>query len=120
MERIKGISLSLRAGEVLGIAGVAGNGQDELLAALSGERAVPRGMIMLEGADIGPLGPTARRKLGMLAAPEERMGHAAAPDKGSGATELASAKAMSGCRPTTSGFYLLVYSTSGLPIVAAA
>jgi len=77
---LKNISLDLRAGEVLGIGGVAGNGQDELLAALSGERAVARGMITLEGSDIGPLGPTARRKLGMLAAPEERMGHAAAPD----------------------------------------
>ncbi|MGB5864730.1 MAG: ABC transporter ATP-binding protein [Sulfitobacter sp.] len=77
---LKGISLDLRAGEILGIGGVAGNGQDELLAALSGERPVARGMVHLKGADIGPLGPTARRKLGLLAAPEERMGHAAAPD----------------------------------------
>jgi simple sugar transport system ATP-binding protein len=77
---LKDISLELRAGEVLGIGGVAGNGQDELLAALSGERPVPRGMIIFEGQDIGPLGPTARRSRGLLAAPEERMGHAAAPD----------------------------------------
>ncbi|WP_299415927.1 ABC transporter ATP-binding protein [uncultured Sulfitobacter sp.] len=77
---LKDITLDLRAGEVLGIGGVAGNGQDELLAALSGERRVPRGMVMYKGSDIGPLGPTARRKLGLLAAPEERMGHAAAPD----------------------------------------
>ena len=77
---LKGISLDLRAGEVLGIGGVAGNGQDELLAALSGERPVPRGMIEYKGEDIGPLSPTARRMRGVLAAPEERMGHAAAPD----------------------------------------
>ena len=77
---LKDISLELRAGEVLGIGGVAGNGQDELLSALSGERPVARGMVELKGEDIGPLGPTARRKLGLLTAPEERMGHAAAPD----------------------------------------
>jgi simple sugar transport system ATP-binding protein len=77
---LKDISLELRAGEVLGIGGVAGNGQDELLAALSGERPVPRGMIELDGEDISLLGPTARRGRGLLAAPEERMGHAAAPD----------------------------------------
>lgn len=77
---LKDITLQLRAGEVLGIGGVAGNGQDELLAALSGERPVARGMILYKGEDIGPLGPTARRTRGLLAAPEERMGHAAAPD----------------------------------------
>ncbi|MEQ6204420.1 ABC transporter ATP-binding protein [Sulfitobacter sp. HNIBRBA2951] len=77
---LRDISLDLRAGEVLGIGGVAGNGQDELLAALSGERPVARGMIDYQGTDIGPLGPTPRRQLGVLAAPEERMGHAAAPD----------------------------------------
>jgi len=77
---LKDISVELRKGEVLGIAGVAGNGQDELLAALSGERPVGRGMITMGGFDIGPLGPTARRKMGLLTAPEERMGHAAAPD----------------------------------------
>ena len=77
---LKDISLELRSGEILGIGGVAGNGQDELLAALSGERPVARGMISYKGTDIGPHGPTARRKAGLLAAPEERMGHAAAPD----------------------------------------
>ncbi|MDG1068529.1 MAG: ABC transporter ATP-binding protein [Sulfitobacter sp.] len=77
---LKDISLELRAGEILGIGGVAGNGQDELLAALSGERPAGRGMVVLKGEDIGPLGPTARRARGLLTAPEERMGHAAAPD----------------------------------------
>lgn len=77
---LKDISLELRAGEILGIGGVAGNGQDELLAALSGERPVAAGMLRLKDEDIGTLGPTARRTRGLLAAPEERMGHAAAPD----------------------------------------
>ncbi len=74
------IRLTLEGGEILGIGGVAGNGQDELLAALSGETVVGPRMIEFEGADIGTLGTVARRKLGLLAAPEERLGHAAAPD----------------------------------------
>ncbi|RMH45924.1 MAG: ABC transporter ATP-binding protein [Alphaproteobacteria bacterium] len=74
------ISLTLREGEILGIGGVAGNGQEELLAALSGERRAGPGQILLAGTDIGPLGPEARRGLGLCTAPEERLGHAAAPD----------------------------------------
>jgi simple sugar transport system ATP-binding protein len=77
---LREVSLTLRRGEILGIGGVAGNGQDELLAALSGETRAAAGMIRYDGADIGRLGPTARRKLGLLTAPEERLGHAAAPD----------------------------------------
>ncbi len=77
---LEDISFSLRAGEVLGIGGVAGNGQDELLAALSGEVAAPAGSITLKGRDISRLEPNARRAMGLLAAPEERLGHAAAPD----------------------------------------
>lgn len=77
---LRDISVEVRAGEVLGIGGVAGNGQDELLAALSGEILVEAGAVQLRGADIGRLGPNARRGLGLLCAPEERLGHAAAPD----------------------------------------
>lgn len=76
---LRNVSLSLRKGEVLGIGGVAGNGQDELLGALSGEIRAPAGSILLDGKPIGQLGPVARRGLGLLAAPEERLGHAAAP-----------------------------------------
>ena len=82
---LKDINLEVRAGDVIGIGGVAGNGQDELLGALSGEIRVGAGQIMHfsqdgEGHDIGHLPPDARRVLGICAAPEERMGHAAAPD----------------------------------------
>jgi simple sugar transport system ATP-binding protein len=77
---LRNISLRLRAGEILGIGGVAGNGQDELLAALSGERLSPAGSIVLQGEDIAGLGPNPRRALGILAAPEERLGHAAVPN----------------------------------------
>ncbi|MBO9429567.1 ABC transporter ATP-binding protein [Sulfitobacter sp. R18_1] len=77
---LRDISVEVRRGEVLGIGGVAGNGQDELLNALSGETLVSAGMITFDGRDIGLLSPTARRALGVLTAPEERLGHAAVPD----------------------------------------
>tara|TARA_R110002074_G_scaffold9848_7_gene38379 strand:- start:1545 stop:3065 length:1521 start_codon:yes stop_codon:yes gene_type:complete len=77
---LREISVQVRRGEVLGIGGVAGNGQDELLAALSGEMLTAPGMINFQGKDVSVLGPTARRAMGILTAPEERLGHAAVPD----------------------------------------
>ena len=77
---LREVGFTLYRGEVLGIGGVAGNGQEELLAALSGERISAPGTVKLSGQDISVLGPNARRKLGILAAPEERLGHAAVPD----------------------------------------
>jgi simple sugar transport system ATP-binding protein len=77
---LKDVSVAVNAGEILGIGGVAGNGQDELLGALSGELPCPAGMILFGGKPIGGAGPLERRAMGLLAAPEERLGHAAAPD----------------------------------------
>ncbi len=77
---LRNVHMTVRKGEVLGIGGVAGNGQDELLSVLSGEVRVAAEAVKLDGSPIGQLGPTARRRLGVLAAPEERLGHAAAPD----------------------------------------
>lgn len=77
---LKSVNMSVRAGEIIGIGGVAGNGQDELLAALSGEAPSTPDTIQFDGNGIGQLGPNERRELGILAAPEERLGHAAAPD----------------------------------------
>ena len=77
---LKSISFEVRAGEVLGLAGVAGNGQDELLGALSGEIRAASEMVMMDGQEIGASGPAERRRMGLLTAPEERLGHAAAPD----------------------------------------
>lgn len=77
---LKSVNMAVRAGEILGIGGVAGNGQDELLAAMSGETPSAAGKVTFDGDGIGTLGPNARRELGILAAPEERLGHAAAPD----------------------------------------
>ena len=74
------ISLQVSAGEVVGIAGVSGNGQRELLFALSGEdvRAAP-GSIMFFATDISRLDPFERRALGLHFVPEERLGRGAVP-----------------------------------------
>ena len=77
---LREIELTVHAGEILGVGGVAGNGQDELLAALSGETLSGKDMVLFNGQDIGGRGPTERRALGVLTAPEERLGHAAVPD----------------------------------------
>jgi simple sugar transport system ATP-binding protein len=77
---LQGVSLQLRAGEILGIAGVSGNGQQELMAALSGEdERAPPGSITLFGQDIARRGPRARRRLGLHFVPEERLGRGAVP-----------------------------------------
>ena len=78
---IETASFAVRAGEILGIAGVAGNGQNALLDALSGEILGSDGQaITLDGTPIGRMGTTARRRLGLCAVPEERNGHAAVGD----------------------------------------
>jgi simple sugar transport system ATP-binding protein len=78
--RLQQISLELRGGEILGIAGVAGNGQDELFSALSGERmAKDPGTVVIEGIAAGHLSITQRRRLGAAFVPEERLGHGTAP-----------------------------------------
>jgi simple sugar transport system ATP-binding protein len=78
--RLKHISFELKGGEILGIAGVAGNGQGELFAALSGERlARDPGTIVIDGRAAGHLSITERRRLGAAFVPEERLGHGTAP-----------------------------------------
>ncbi|WP_419913381.1 ABC transporter ATP-binding protein [Hoeflea sp.] len=75
---LKDIDLTVRGGEVIGIAGVAGNGQSELFDVLSGEELVDNpGDIRICGKDAGRLGISARRLLGAGFVPEERHGHAA-------------------------------------------
>ncbi|MEP4193188.1 MAG: ABC transporter ATP-binding protein, partial [Sneathiella sp.] len=75
------INFEVRSGEILGIAGVAGNGQVELLEALSGEVKCPKAEdILLEQQPIGKLGPTERREFGMAFVPEDRLGHGSVPD----------------------------------------
>lgn len=77
---LTGAMLQVQGGEVLGIAGVAGNGQSELFAALSGESLAPRPEdVSIDGAPVGREGIDARRLRNAAFLPEERLGHAAAP-----------------------------------------
>ena len=74
------IALDVRAGEIVGIAGVSGNGQQELMAALSGEDPrAPAGSVQLFGQDIAAMSPRHRRHLGLHFVPEERLGRGAVP-----------------------------------------
>ena len=74
------ISVAVAGGEILGIAGIAGNGQSELLDALSGETLAGKPeTILIDGIPAGHLGPHERRRLGGCFVPEERNGHAAVP-----------------------------------------
>ena len=77
---LKDISLDVHGGEVVAIAGIAGNGQSELFAALSGEQIadLPEAVV-IDGVPAGRKGITARRNLGAAFVPEERLGHAAVP-----------------------------------------
>ena len=77
---LKNVTFDLRQGEILGIGGVAGNGQDELFAVLSGEQISQKGSISFNESIITKFTPNQRRKIGLLSAPEERLGHAAAPN----------------------------------------
>lgn len=78
------ISLTGYAGEILGIAGIAGNGQSELMDALSGEWCPAEKQVLVftgenESQDISQDGPASRRNKGICFIPEERNGHAAVP-----------------------------------------
>jgi simple sugar transport system ATP-binding protein len=77
---LNGVNLQVRAGEVVGIAGVSGNGQRELLFALSGEdMRAAADSIQLSGQAMGQLNPDQRRNLGLHFVPEERLGRGAVP-----------------------------------------
>jgi len=78
--RLSNVSLEVRGGEIFGIAGVAGNGQDELFSVLSGERfAQGEGDVVIDGIAAGHLHISERRKLGAAFVPEDRLGHGTAP-----------------------------------------
>jgi general nucleoside transport system ATP-binding protein len=77
---LKSVSLGVKAGEVVAIAGVAGNGQSELFDALSGERSLVRDdMIVIDDKPCGFSGVNVRRRMGSAFVPEERLGHGAVP-----------------------------------------
>jgi simple sugar transport system ATP-binding protein len=69
---VDGVSLEVRAGEIVGIAGVAGNGQAELIAAIAGLRSAASGRVELAGRDITKATVSARRAAGLSYIPEDR------------------------------------------------
>jgi ABC-type uncharacterized transport system ATPase subunit len=75
LPRVKGISFELRAGEIVGVAGVTGNGQSELLEALAGLLRPSRGEIRMAGGALQDIAPDAggRRRLGLAHVPEDRL-----------------------------------------------
>ena len=78
---LKNIHLEVRSGEIVGIAGVSGNGQQELLKAISGEEPLhERKAVQMCGVPVGRLNPARRRSLGMCFVPEERLGRGAVPN----------------------------------------
>jgi len=77
---LRDIGLSVHGGEIVGIAGVSGNGQRELLAVLNGEIPCAQEAVLLSGEPVGHLGVAERRRRGLAFAPEERLGRGAVPD----------------------------------------
>jgi len=78
---LKNINLDVRGGEIVAIAGVAGNGQGELFDALSGEKlSQAEQVVLISGTEVGRQNIIARRKLGAAFVPEERLGHGAVPE----------------------------------------
>jgi simple sugar transport system ATP-binding protein len=86
------VNLTVRAGEIVGIAGVSGNGQAELMAALSGERRLAKAKsVTIDGQPAGRLDAGARRALGLAFVPEERLGRGAVPEMTLGENALLTA-----------------------------
>jgi ABC-type uncharacterized transport system ATPase subunit len=73
-ERLRGLSLTVRAGEIVGLAGVEGNGQRELADAVMGLRPLDAGRILLRGRDLAGLNPEEIRDAGVGFIPEDRHG----------------------------------------------
>ena len=113
---LRDISISVRAGEVLGIAGVAGNGQGELFEAVSGEIVQDHAdTVRIRGQAVGRTGISGRRMLGAAFVPEERLGHAAAP-----AMRLSENLLLSRHKTDRSAFLRLASIVQSSAVVAAA
>ncbi len=79
-DALKGVSLEVHAGEILGLAGVSGNGQRELAEALAGLRPIRQGSVVLNGRDVTHDSPLAHIDAGQSYIPEERMREGAIKD----------------------------------------
>jgi simple sugar transport system ATP-binding protein len=71
-ETVRGVSFEVHSGEILGIAGVAGNGQEELVESLTGLRKPTAGTVSLDGRDVTGFGPRKLQKVGMSFVPGDR------------------------------------------------
>lgn len=76
---VKNLSLSVRSGEIVGIAGVEGNGQSELAAAIAGMYIPPRGSVRIAGEDVTKAPVRQRRRIGLAYIPEDRHEEGAGP-----------------------------------------
>jgi len=90
------VCLSIKRGSIVGIAGVAGNGQDELMKILIGESDSDYGVLTFKGQDIGQLNAHERRQLSMFFVPEERLGHGTVSELGLNENMLLSRPSVSG------------------------
>ena len=79
LEAVGGVDLEVRSGEIVGIAGVAGNGQRELAQVVAGLRPATSGTVTLDGADMTGAPPRARFAAGLAYIPEDRLGVGLAP-----------------------------------------
>lgn len=72
VEAVKGVSFTVRAGEIFGVAGVAGNGQRELVEAITGLRPIEKGKVIIDGKDVTNRSPREIADLGVRHIPEDR------------------------------------------------
>lgn len=72
-DALKGVNLSIKSGEILGVAGIEGNGQSELIEALAGMRKVEKGVVTINSVDASNLSPRKIRDLGVAHIPEDRL-----------------------------------------------
>lgn len=75
IERVKDLSLSVRAGEIVGIAGIDGNGQSELIEAITGLRKATSGKVVLKGKEITSMKPRKITEVGVGHIPQDRHKH---------------------------------------------
>ncbi len=70
---VRGVSLTVERGEILGIAGIEGNGQSELIEAITGMRSIDSGKVFIQGQDVTGKNPGQIRALGLAHVPEDRL-----------------------------------------------
>ena len=79
MSGVHKVKLTVRAGEIVGVAGISGNGQSRLLGIIAGELTQSDGNVKLNDQIVDRLDPAERRNLGLRYVPEQRLGHGAVP-----------------------------------------